>query len=185
MRGKDGAEGGPTKSGGKSSSCKGAARYRPSYLPPPRSSCIVIYIGRISSPQIAFLNTTRRLCPPFNLRESLFRVRGPCCLPPKPPPRREAHPSSLSLSLSYSRSYRPPLGPCPRCSSSTPSTTSPRTCNIRPTLGFSEKGVSYITAVITNGIIGYTRDSTLATERRSSRKPHLRAVSKGTFARSA
>lgn len=122
------------------------------------ASCTVIYIGRISGPQIAFLNTTRRPCPLSIYAGPLFAAHA-VCHPKLPPP--------LSLpSYPFATLRAPPsLLSGRRRHRRLPS----RTHILRVFhVGFFEKGVPYIIVVITNGIIGY-RDSVAATEGRSVR----------------
>jgi hypothetical protein len=110
VRREDGAEGGPTRFAVSPLRARGQLAIESSYLPPPRSSCAVIYRPYLKPANCLFKHN-KTAVPPFNLRGSPFRVRGPCRLPPKPPPD-EAHPFfSLSLSCAI---IRPPLGPYSR-----------------------------------------------------------------------
>jgi len=148
----DGAEEGPARSAVSPLRARGQLAIEPSYLPPPRSSCAVIYRPYLKPANCLFKHN-KTAVPPFNLRGSPFRVRGPCRLPPKPPPGKA--PLSLSLSLSCAI-VRPPFGPFSRSFVDAIARFPLRTYAYGRAVGFSEKGVPYITAVITNGIIGYT-----------------------------
>lgn len=122
---KEEGEEGDVEGSAKSPLARRGVCYRTSYLPPsppPPPSPTVAVAAVIYRPYLKPANClfkhNKTAVPPFNLRGSLFRVRGPCRLPPKAPPSHHPKPASRGLTPAAGARGRTELLPSP--TSSTP-----------------------------------------------------------------